>query len=117
MAGIIADKQSKELPTDESMKAMRWQDLYSLRLSNRGDQNAQIKIAPFEHQAYARETVAENPLTAPVWAVMPAAYQAYKVLGGGEHDDMSTPASWDQATAGVKGVGQGISEAVKNLFK
>ena len=47
---------------------------------------------------------------------MPAGYQAYKALGGGEKDDMSTPASWGQAVAGVKGVGQGLAQYSRGLL-
>lgn len=108
--GIISDKNT--LPSLDAMEKMPWHELYALRLTNRGNQQAQQVIAPFEHMAYAREQVRENPLTAPVWGLMPAGYQAYKALGGGAQDDMTTPASLDQATAGMKGVWQGLSDAL-----
>lgn len=109
MAGLI---NAARLPTPDEMEKMSWSDLYMLRIQNRGDAQAQKILAPFEHQAYAREQVSENPITAPVWAVMPAAYQAAKAVGlTGPGDDMSTPASLDQATAGMKGVWQGVKDA------
>lgn len=103
--------QNKALPSLDDLGKMQWHELYALRLANRGNQQAQQLIAPFEHQAYARETVADNPMQAPVWAAMPAGYQAFKLFGLGEKDDMSTPPSWDQATAGMKGVWQGLGDA------
>lgn len=111
--GIINNAQHA-IPSADEMEVMPWQDLYDLRLKFHGNQDAQQLIAPFEHQAYAREQVAENPLAAPAWAVMPAAYQAAKALGlAGGDDDMSTPASLDQAVAGVKGVWQGVKQAMR----
>ena len=104
------------LPDDEQLSNMNWNELYNLRVKNRGNQAAQVRIAPFEHQAYARETVKDNPLSAPIWALMPAGYQAYKALGGGGQDDMSTPASWGQAVAGVNGVGQGLAQYGRGLL-
>jgi len=106
-----------ELPPDDQLANMKWQDLYNLRERASGNPKFQEKLAPFEHQAYARETVADNPIAAPVWAVLPAGYQALKLLGGGNHDAMSTPASLDQALAGFRGVGQGVSQAFGKYFK
>ena len=92
-------------------------DLYQLRLKARGMPELQAKLAPFEHQATAREQVAESPWTSPVWMAMPAVYQAYKAVRGGEHDDMTTPTSLDQALAGMKGTAQGLSQALSKYFK
>lgn len=111
VGGLLSD-----IP-DDALNSMPWDDLYNLRLKYKGNPEMQAKIAPFEHQAYARESVAESPLTAPVWALMPAGYQAYKVLGGGGHDDMTTPPSMDQALAGMRGTGQGLMQAFGRYFK
>lgn len=115
MAGII-NTPAKPLPSKEELAQMNWDKLYQLRTANDGNLEAQKLIAPYEHQAYAREAVAEKPWEAPVWAVLPIGYQAYKALGGGEHDGMTTPASLDQAVAGMKGVGQGLVDAVKKIL-
>src|SRR4051812_1560226 len=112
MAGLLNSKPF--MPTSGDMENMSWNDLYQLRVKHRGDQEAQQAIAPFEHQAYAREQVKDNPITAAAWAVMPAGYQAAKALGlTGPDDDMSTPPSMEQAMAGMKGVLQGIGDAWK----
>lgn len=106
-----------QLPSDDALSKMSQYDLYQLRLKARGMPELQAKLAPFEHQATAREQVAESPWTSPVWMAMPAVYQAYKAVGGGEHDDMTTPASLDQALAGMKGTYQGLSQALSKYFK
>jgi hypothetical protein len=115
MAGII-NTAAKPLPSNDELAQMNWDKLYQLRTANDGNLEAQKILAPYEHQAYAREQVAENPLQAPVWALMPIGYQAYKALGGGGHDGMTTPPSMDQAMAGIKGVGQGMADAVKKIL-
>ena len=106
-----------QLPTDDKMGQMSQYDLYQLRLAARGMPDIQARLAPFEHMATAREQVAENPFRAPIWSIMPAAYQAFKATGLNERDDMTTPASLDQALAGVKGTGQGLMQALSRYFK
>lgn len=112
IGGLLSD-----LPTDEALSSMPWFDVYNLRIKHKGNPEMQAKIAPFEHQAYAREQVSENPFSAPVWAMMPAGYQIYKALGGGGQDDMTTKPSLDQALAGMRGVRQGFGTGIRNLFK
>lgn len=106
-----------ELPDDATLNSMPWNEVYGLRLKYKGNPELQAKIAPFEHQAYAREQVSENPFTAPIWMAMPAGYQIYKALGGGGQDDMTTKPSLDQALAGMRGVRQGFGTSIRNLFK
>lgn len=106
-----------QLPSDEQMRNMSQYDLYQLRLANRGIPEMQARLAPFEHMATAREQVAERPWTAPVWMAMPAVYQAYKAAGLDEKDDMTTPASLDQAIAGMRGTSQGLMQALGKYFK
>ena len=112
MGGLLA-----QLPSDEQMRNMSQYDLYQMRLAARGMPEMQARLAPFEHMATAREQVAENPLRAPIWSIMPAAYQAFKATGLNEKDDMTTPASLDQALAGMKGSGQGLMQALGRYFK
>lgn len=112
MGGLLA-----QLPTDEQMRNMSQYDLYQMRLANRGMPEIQARLAPFEHMATAREQVAENPWRAPIFTIMPAAYQAFKATGLNERDDMTTPASLDQALAGLQGTGQGLMQALGRYFK
>ena len=90
---------------------MTWNDLQDLRAKNAGDQQMQQQLAPFEHRAYARESVAENPLNALKFAFMIPGYQAAKVSGILDSDSSTTPASLDQLTQGFAGVSDGLQQS------
>ena len=66
----------------------------------------QVLLAPYEHQAFARETSEQGPLQAAGQGLlMIPGYQAKKaVMGGGR-----TGSSLDELLSGLKGVGQGLS--------
>ena len=124
--GIISDAMAlptqnvngMTLPHNDTMAQMPWQNLYQLRIQAAGNPDAQAAIAPYEHQAYAREQVTQHPAMAPMYAIMPAAYQVAKATGlTGPADNMTTPPSLAQAAAGMKGAGQGLIAGVSNLFK
>lgn len=70
------------------------------------DDPRQAEIAKYEHQAFAREWVKENPAlaTASLAAAIPA-YTAGKATGLVKS---RTPASLDEMTAAFKGIGQGL---------
>lgn len=71
----------------------------------------QGQISPYEHEAFAREAVTENPLMAlPITAGV-LAYQPYKWLMGAR----SAP-SMDQVTQGLLGVGQGLRNRFSALL-
>lgn len=72
------------------------------------DPSTQKLLAPYEHQAYARETVASNPWSAPGLLAMIPAYQALKLMGLLQGDNRSTPASMAQLLGGYQGVAQGL---------
>ena len=93
---------------------MTWNDLQDLRAKNAGDQQMQQQLAPFEHRAYARESVADNPLNALKFAFMIPGYQAAKNSGLWSTDASTTPASLDQLTQGFAGVGDGLKESYDN---
>lgn len=96
---------------------MPWSELYQLRLKTK-DPLQQALLAPYEHRAYAREQVAQNPLSAPFYAAAVPAYQGVKGLAGAvgawPTDETSTPPSWRQVTQGLTGVGEGLSDWWKN---
>ena len=74
----------------------------------------QPAIAPYEHQAFAREQVAQNPLNAIALALGIPLWQVLKLFGGhkllpGYDERMSTPPSLDQVFAGYRGIGEGLS--------
>lgn len=80
--------------------------LYQAR--ERVPKEQQNLISPYEHRAFAREAIAENPLMAlPIAASIPA-YQLYKLIDGGSR---SSP-SLDQVLQGFIGVGEGITNAI-----
>lgn len=65
-------------------------------------------LSPYEHRAFAREAVTENPLMAlPIAAGVPA-YQIYKAIMGAR----SRP-SLDQVGQGLLGVGEGLMGAFR----
>lgn len=79
-------------------------ELYSLR--GMAPPQMQNTLAPYEHQAFAREATAENPLLALPIAVGTPAYQVYKAMFGARSDP-----SLQQIGAGWKGVAQGLRNA------
>lgn len=93
------------IPPDDVLAKMPWSDLYQLRLRH-PDPELQARIAPFEHRAYARETVSEDPLKAPVMAMAVPGYQLLKTFVGKSR----TRPSMDQVTQGLRGVGEGLTD-------
>jgi hypothetical protein len=105
--------------SEEEMSGMSFQELLDLRNKYKGNKEKQIAIAPFEHRAYARETVKDNPHLAPVFAgVLIPGYQLAKVHGVAPTtgDDEPTPASIKQVTEGLKGVGEGLFNKLSPEF-
>jgi hypothetical protein len=94
--------QSPQL-TPEQLAAM---DHYSLLMARKGaDQGMQNRLAPYEHRAYAREAVTDNPLYAPFLAGAIPAYQIKKMITG---EGRSQP-SMEHVLQGLLGVGEGIA--------
>ncbi|HEY8027678.1 MAG TPA: hypothetical protein VIF60_24270 [Burkholderiaceae bacterium] len=108
------------LPHNDVMATMPWGKLIALRNQAGSNAAAQAAIAPYEHQAYARETVADNPLMALPWAILPVGYQGAKLLGLMPTDEQSTPPSWKQLAHGeggvVEGLANGITNRVRSIF-
>lgn len=102
------------LPHDDVMSQMPWGKLIDLRNQAGNNVQAQSAIAPYEHRAYARENVGLNPVSAAVWAGMPIAYQAGKILGVTPSDSQTTPASFKQFAQGELGVAEGIKNGIVN---
>lgn len=71
----------------------------------------QDRIAKYEHRAFAREAVTENPLMAiPLAAGVPA-YQLYKAIVGAR-----SKGSLSQATEGLVGIGEGLGNSFQDLL-
>lgn len=80
--------------------------LVNLRASYAPDDPMQAVLAPYEHQAFAREWTQEQPLlAAPSLAVAIPGYAIAKALG---IEKARTGPSIASVLAGYKGIGQGI---------
>lgn len=96
--------------TPEQLAAMPWDQLLQLRRNAPPEQQAML--APYEHRAYAREAVAENPLMALPMALMVPGYQLHKLLGAGAR----TRPSWEQLSQGLLGTGEGFTQGMRGLL-
>lgn len=95
----------------EDFSKMSLDQLMELRYRLGNNMDVQQKVAPFEHRAWAREEVAQNPLMALPYAAMIPGYQAAKMVGLLKSDDPqhpTTPPSWEQMKQGFTGVGEGL---------
>ena len=89
--------------------------LYNMREKSRGTQKYQ-DLAPYEHQAFAREWVGENPLigSASLAIASPLYYLAKQpgLLGLAQKMGLvgedATPSSLKQLGASYRGIGQGL---------
>jgi hypothetical protein len=94
-----------------NLSDMTWDELMDLRMQAGKDIGTQQRLAPFEHRAWARETVGQNPLMALPFAAMIPGYQAAKAVGLLQSDDPKHPTtgpSWEQFKQGFTGVGEGL---------
>jgi hypothetical protein len=89
---------------------MSWTDLMQARREAAKDQALQDLIAPYEHRAYARETVADQPWMAPFFPPMIAGYQALKLAKGGA--GARTKPSWAQVGQGLLGTLEGLQQGL-----
>jgi hypothetical protein len=93
--------------TDEQLAGMDFGNLNMLRKMFPDHKEWQIRLAPFEHQAFARDYVSKNPVSGTLGlGVAIPAYQGAKALGFDRNS--ATPPSMNQALSGYKGIGQGI---------
>ena len=96
--------------SDDQLEAMDHGSLLMMRAKFKQDMNAQDRLAPFEHQAFAREYVKENPVsgTAALLAAVPLYYAAKLLNIAPKGDGPQTAASFDQVSHGYKGIAQGL---------
>lgn len=95
------------------LDGMSHSELYSMRGKIK-DKKAQSILAPYEHQAFAREFTEENPLNTVSLAAAIPLYTLGKATGlvGGTR----SPASLSELTQGFRGVGQGLSRWANKRF-
>lgn len=95
--------------SDDQLAAMTHAQLSQLRDAYPDNKDMQIRIAPFEHQAFAREYTKERPVagTLGLMGAIPL-YQLAKVGGFMQNGGTATPPSLNQMTQAYKGVAQGL---------
>lgn len=106
-------KEIKLLPISE-MEKMSHVELYKAR-TNAKTPEEQKHIAPYEHRAFAREYVEENPVTGAIGlAVAIPGYQAVKATGAiGSRTGVDTK----QMVEGYRGIGEGLSKGIVEPWK
>jgi hypothetical protein len=92
------------IPTPQKLKGLSHSELYNLREKYKGNQEAQDLISAYEHAAFAKEAVQENPAMALPIAVAIPAYNAYKQFTG---KGRSNP-SWNQVAMSYEGLVEGL---------
>ena len=83
--------------------------LYRMR-AQAMDKAMQDYLAGYEHRAFAREAVGENPLMAVPIGLAAPMYQVSKFLPGNK--SRSSP-SWDQLGQAYTGIGEGLLSLVR----
>ena len=106
------DKKPTSL-TPSDLATMSHADLFNLRDANSGDYKVQQALAPYEHQAFAREATAANPLMAVPIALATPIYSAAKMLGYGSSDRDTTAPTLSEIGKGLRGVGQGLLSSIR----
>lgn len=94
--------------TDEELANLDQQTLLGMRRVN-SSQPDQNLLANYEHRAFARETVAEDPLMAPLLGVAIPAYSIAKALPKSLTGNRSrSEPSLEQVRQGFNGIGDGM---------
>ena len=93
---------------ENALARLAWDQLVQMR-ARTSDPAEQARLAPFEHRAYAREAVAQNPMMALPYLAMVPGYQALKLMGAGAR----TKPGLEQLMQGYAGIGDGLKEAFR----
>ena len=105
---------------EEKFDTLSHAQLSSMRESFRDNPAVYAALAPYEHQAFAREWTKEQPLLAvpSLTAAIPLQYLA-KLSGvmPKMSDAPQTPASLSQVTHGFRGIGQGVKGLFSDYFR
>lgn len=102
---------------DNTLANMSHTELALLRDKFQKQPEIYAALAPFEHQAFAREWTRDNPMLAvpSLTAAIPLQYLAKKIgVMPRMSDAPQSPASFDQFTHGFQGIGQGITQRVQD---
>lgn len=105
--------QEYSVPSEDEMIGMSWEDLLHLR-KGATTKEQQNKIAPYEHRAWAREYVKDNPEAALILPGLIMGYNAAKAIGLKEgRSDASAAAILE----GLKGTIEGIGGKARELLE
>ena len=91
----------------DSLAGLDHSTLFNLRERYK-DKALQDLLAGYEHRAFAREAVGDNPLMALPIALAAPLYQASKLISPSRSDP-----SWGQLGHGLLGVGEGLLAAIR----
>jgi len=113
MAGLLNYYEGMPLPKPEDLARMEQWQLLGLRKQYK-DQPTQDQLAGYEHRAYAREAVADNPFMAISELAATPIYQVAKLLPRKLTGlrSRSNP-SWSQMGQGLLGIGEGLSDYIR----
>jgi hypothetical protein len=92
------------------MNNLSWDELSQIR----GALSPQYQslVAPYEHQAYAREMVQENPFNAAWLTPFVPGYALAKYFNLLPVDEKTTKPSWEQISHGWNGISQGLGGGI-----
>lgn len=113
-AGDPKPSEVDTLPGKDKMAEMSHGDLYSLRAKLK-TKEAQDIVAPYEHRAFTREYVEENPVTGTLGMV--AAIPAYQALKSAGQTSSRSGASLEQAKQAAIGVAEGVGNAIQKPWE
>jgi hypothetical protein len=108
--GFTPEKLARLLPhlTPEQLRSLPHDLLYSARMHVPKEQ--QGLLSPYEHRAYTKEAVYDNPLMALPLAFATPAYQGYKYFAGSR----SAPAM-KQVTEAYGGIKDGLLKRLREI--
>lgn len=99
----------------EDLGALPWSELIAMRQNPKNSSMAeQLRLAPAEHRAYAREHVLDSPVlgTVGMLAAIPG-YSLAKALRLLPKDKLMTPASIEEMAEGYRGLQEGLTAALR----
>lgn len=111
LASKIQSSKKLDKETEEKLGSMAHSNVFLLRsLIDSNNTKAQNLVGPFEHQAFAREYVKDNPVVGSIGlAIATPLYSLYKAI---KPSAGRSQAGLQEVSAGYKGIGQGLMQAM-----
>lgn len=108
MAGLLDPKEMSEAD---------FYTLWLMRKQAEGNRELQNQISPYEHRAFVREGVKDNPLMAVPYAVMTPLYQLSKLFPELTGNKSRSDPSWNQMGHGLLGIGEGLQQGLLSRLR